>query len=108
MTPPVCPAGAQGGTLYARPGAALSFVSCIALFDCFTRKSSVVATPCPAAQPAAIVAQRQAGGQGCPEVPGWSESQLGPPPLCGTAPRDRTTDMGLTQGDPTGALATLR
>jgi hypothetical protein len=32
VTPPVCPAGAQGGTLYARPGAALSFDSCIALF----------------------------------------------------------------------------
>jgi hypothetical protein len=38
VTPPVCPAGAQGGTLYARPGAALSFVSCIALF-CGTHSS---------------------------------------------------------------------
>jgi hypothetical protein len=40
VTPPVCPAGAQGGTLYARPGAALSFDSCIALFDCSVRKAS--------------------------------------------------------------------
>ena len=57
MPPSKVPAGAQGGTLYARPGAALSFVSCIRLFDCSTRKASGLAVPWSVACTAAIVAQ---------------------------------------------------
>ena len=34
VPPSVSPAGAQGGTLSCRSGAALSFVSCIRLFGC--------------------------------------------------------------------------
>jgi hypothetical protein len=33
VPPSILPAGAQGGTLSCRTGAALSFVSCIRLFD---------------------------------------------------------------------------
>jgi hypothetical protein len=33
VPPPIQPAGAQGGTSACRTGAALSFVSCIRLFD---------------------------------------------------------------------------
>ena len=39
MPPPILPAGAQGGTSACRSGAALSFVSCIALLDRAPRSS---------------------------------------------------------------------
>jgi hypothetical protein len=46
VPPPVSPAGAQGGTLSCRSGAALSFVSCIRLLGrSHFRPRSVIASP---------------------------------------------------------------
>ena len=46
MPPSNWPAGAQGGTSARHTGAALSFVSCIRLFDCPVRLTYLAAGDC--------------------------------------------------------------